>query len=145
MRSPSPAPRSASRRASFPGSPVGPLESFLAAAGGWLAFAFVASLWKRVRGIDALGQGDWKMAAMLGSFLGWEKLLLNVLLASASGALVGVTAMITRRGGWQSKLPLGTFLGAAGIAMVLWGDALLVRYREISVSLAGALLGLFGG
>jgi prepilin signal peptidase PulO-like enzyme (type II secretory pathway) len=82
---------------------------------------------------------------MLGSFLGWEKLLLNVLAASASGALVGVAAMATRRGGWQSKLPLGTFLGVAGIAMVLWGDALLVRYRELSVSLAGAILGLFGG
>ena len=129
----------------LPGSPVGPLESLLAAAGGFFAFAFVAVVWKKLRGIDALGQGDWKMAAMLGSFLGWEKLLLNVLLASASGALVGVAAMVTRRGGWQSKLPLGTFLGVAGIAMVLWGDALLVRYRELSVSLAAALLGLFGG
>jgi len=136
--------------ASFlPGSPVGPLESALAAAGGWLAFAGVAFAWKKLRRIDALGQGDWKMAAMLGSFLGWERLLLTVLLASASGALVGIAAMVTRRGGWQSKLPLGTFLGVAGLAMVLWGDTLLVRYRELSVSLAEGLFaayrGLLGG
>jgi leader peptidase (prepilin peptidase)/N-methyltransferase len=133
----------------LPGSLVSPLESALAAAGGWLAFASVALVWKKLRGIDALGEGDWKMAAMLGSFLGWERLLLNVLLASASGALVGVAAMVTRRGGWQSRLPLGTFLGVAGIAMVLWGDAILVRYRELAVSLAEAVLtgyrGLFGG
>jgi len=136
--------------ASFlPGSPVVPLESALAAAGGWLAFAVVAFAWKKLRRIDALGEGDWKMAAMLGSFLGWERLLLNVLLASASGALVGAVALLTRRGGWRSKLPLGTFLGVAGIAMVLWGDTLLVRYRELSVSLADGLFaayrGLFGG
>jgi len=136
--------------ASFlPGSPVGPLESVLAAAGGWLAFASVALAWKKLRGVDALGEGDWKMAAMLGSFLGWERLLLTVLLASASGALVGVAAMATRRGGWQSRLPLGTFLGVAGIAMVLCGDAMLVRYRELAASLAEVLLaghrGLFGG
>jgi leader peptidase (prepilin peptidase)/N-methyltransferase len=136
--------------ASFlPGSAVRPLESALAAAGGWLAFAAVALAWKKLRHIDALGEGDWKMAAMLGSFLGGERLLLNVLLASASGAFVGVVAMLTRRGGWQSKLPLGTFLGVAGIAMVLWGDTILLRYRELSLSLAGALLagyeGLSGG
>ncbi len=57
--------------------------------------------------------------------------------------------MATRRGGWQSRLPLGTFLGVAGIAMVLFGDAMLVRYRELAASLAEALLaghrGLFGG
>jgi leader peptidase (prepilin peptidase)/N-methyltransferase len=136
--------------ASFlPGSPVVPLESALAAAGGYFAFAAVAFAWKKLRRIDALGEGDWKMAAMLGSFLGWERLLLTVLLASASGALVGVVAMITRRGGWQSKLPLGTFLGVAGIAMVLWGDTLLVRYRELSMSLGEGLFaayrGLLGG
>jgi len=129
----------------LPGSPVSPLESAVAAAGGWLAFAFVALAWKRLRGIDALGEGDWKMAALLGSFLGAERLMLNVLLASASGALVGITALLTRRGGWQSKLPLGTFLGVAGIVMVLWGDAILLRYRELSLSLAGALVALLPG
>ena len=129
----------------LPGSPVSPLESAVAAAGGWLAFAFVALAWKRLRGIDALGEGDWKMAALLGSFLGGERLLLTVLLASASGALVGVLAMLTRRGGWQSKLPLGTFLGVAGIVMALGGDAILLRYRELSLSLAGALVALLPG
>ena len=121
---------------SLPGSPVSPLEAGLAAAGGWLAFALVALLWKKLRGIDALGEGDWKMAAMLGTFFGWERLLLTVLLASASGALVGVLALVSRRGGWRSTLPLGTFLGLAGIVMVFFGDAILDGYRELAVSFA---------
>ena len=131
----------------LPGSPVRPLEAGLAAAGGWLAFALVALAWKKLRHIDALGEGDWKMAAMLGAFFGWERLLLTVLLASASGALVGVLALVSRTGSWRSKLPLGTFLGLAGIVMVFFGDAILVGYRELAVSFADALLarGLLGG
>ena len=131
----------------LPGSPVRPLEAGLAAAGGWLAFALVALAWKKLRHIDALGEGDWKMAAMLGAFFGWERLLLTVLLASASGALVGVVALVSRTGGWRSKLPLGTFLGLAGIVMVFFGDAILVGYRELALSFADALLarGLLGG
>jgi leader peptidase (prepilin peptidase)/N-methyltransferase len=131
----------------LPGSPVRPLEAGLAAAGGWLAFALVALLWKKLRHIDALGEGDWKMAAMLGTFFGWERLLLTVLLASASGALVGVLALVSRMGGWRSRLPLGTFLGLAGIVMVFFGDAILDGYRELAVSFADALLagGPLGG
>ena len=131
----------------LPGSPVRPLEAGLAAAGGWLAFALVAVAWKKLRHIDALGEGDWKMAAMLGAMFGWERLLLTVLLASASGALVGVLAIVSRRGGWRSKLPLGTFLGLAGIVMALFGDTILVRYRELAVSFADRIVarGLLGG
>jgi leader peptidase (prepilin peptidase)/N-methyltransferase len=115
----------------LPGSPVGPLESALAAAGGYLAFAALAWAWRRLRGIEALGEGDWKMAAMLGAFLGWEPLLLVILVASAAGALVGVGAILARRGGWQSRLPFGSFLGAAAILVVLLGDRLLAAYRGL--------------
>jgi leader peptidase (prepilin peptidase)/N-methyltransferase len=131
----------------LPGSPVRPLEAALAAAAGWLAFALVAFTWKQLRHIDALGEGDWKMSAMLGAMFGWERLLLTVLLASASGAVVGVLVIVFRAGGWRSKLPLGTFLGLAAIVMAFFGDAILVRYRELAVSLADWLVarGLFGG
>jgi leader peptidase (prepilin peptidase)/N-methyltransferase len=133
--------------ASFlPGSPVRPQEAALAAAGGWIGCALVALAWKKLRHVDALGEGDWKMTAMLGAFLGWERLLLNVLLASASGAVVGIGAILLGRGGMKSRLPLGTFLGGAGMLMVLFGDELLVRYREASLSLAQAVFRvLFGG
>jgi leader peptidase (prepilin peptidase) / N-methyltransferase len=116
--------------ASFlPGSPVRPLGAFLAAAGGWLAFAGVAKAYERARGIEGLGQGDWKMAALLGAFLGWPSLLLTVLLASVAGTLVGLGAIALRGRDMRYALPLGTFLGAAGVAVVFFGDAILTWYR----------------
>jgi leader peptidase (prepilin peptidase)/N-methyltransferase len=118
--------------ASFlPGSPVRPLGALLAAAGGWLAFAAVAKAYQRLRGVEGLGQGDWKMAAMLGAFLGWPPMLLTVLLASVAGTLVGLGAVALRGRDMRYALPLGTFLGAAGIVTVFFGDAMLAWYRGV--------------
>jgi len=121
--------------ASFlPGSGVSPLGAAAAAAGGWLAFAAVAMAYERVRGIEGLGQGDWKMAAMLGAFLGWQGMLLAVLLASVAGTVVGLGAVALRGRDMRHALPLGTFLAGCGIAVVFFGDTVLAWYR-----------GLFGG
>jgi leader peptidase (prepilin peptidase) / N-methyltransferase len=113
----------------LPGDPS-PLTAFLSAAGGYLAFMLVAVSWRALRGIEALGQGDWKLAAMLGAFLGGQKLLLIVLLASFSGTLVGL-AVVARGGGtFKHRLPLGTFLGAAAIAVIFVGDPIIQWYRS---------------
>jgi leader peptidase (prepilin peptidase)/N-methyltransferase len=119
----------------LPDWPVKPLEALAAALGGYLGMLLVGKGYERLRGIEGLGQGDWKMAAMLGAFLGWQALLLTVLLASLAGTLVGLGALL--RGtpeGLRTKLPLGTFLGAAGVATVFVGQPLLRWY--------GALLGV---
>src|SRR6185436_14844219 len=117
--------------ASFLPGPPTVLGALAAAAGGYLALAAVALTWKRFRHVDALGQGDWKMTAMLGAFLGWQGMLLTVFLASVLGTLVGVGLMMFAGRTSQHKLPLGTFLGLAGIAVVFVGDPLLAWYRGL--------------
>jgi leader peptidase (prepilin peptidase)/N-methyltransferase len=107
------------------------LASLGAAAGGYLGFLLVAESYRWLRGVEGLGQGDWKMAAMIGAFLGWQKLLLTVFLAAFSGALVGVTLMAVRRGDGRTELPLGTFLGLAGLAALFVGDPLVAWYRAV--------------
>jgi leader peptidase (prepilin peptidase)/N-methyltransferase len=118
----------------LPGWPIGPLAAAGASAGGYLAFAALAWAYRRTRGVEGLGQGDWKMAALLGAFLGWQKLLLTVLLASVAGTAVGLAAIAARGRDMRYALPLGTFLGAAGIVVAFEGDTLVAWYR-----------GLFGG
>ena len=118
--------------ASFlPGSPVTPLAAVAAAAGGYLALFAVSALYKKTRGIEGLGQGDWKMLAMLGAFLGWERMLLTLLLATLVGSIVGLSLMVLRGVSSQHALPLGTFLGLAGIAVTFMGDAFLAWYRGL--------------
>jgi leader peptidase (prepilin peptidase) / N-methyltransferase len=114
----------------LPGPPTA-LGALLAAAGGYLALMLIALAWKRLRSVDALGQGDWKMTAMLGAFLGWQGMLLTVFLASVMGTLVGVALMLFAGRTREHKLPLGTFLGVAGIAVVFVGEPLLAWYRGL--------------
>jgi leader peptidase (prepilin peptidase)/N-methyltransferase len=110
--------------------PVALLTAALSAAGGYLALAILGLSWGSLRGMEGFGQGDWKMVAMLGAFLGAKALLLTVLIASFVGSLVGVVLIRLERGGWQSKLPLGTFLSLAGILVLFVGDGALAWYSR---------------
>jgi len=118
--------------ASFlPAWPVSPAESLASAAAGYGVLALVALTWRRLRGIEALGQGDWKMVAMLGAFLGWQAMLLTVLLATTGGTVVGVSLMVFYGQSSRARLPLGTFLGWAGIVVVFLGRPLLDWYQGL--------------
>ena len=112
----------------LPDSPLTPLASAGAAAGGYLALAVVAEAYRRTRGMEGLGQGDWKMVAMLGAFLGWERMLLAVFLATLAGTVVGLALIGWRGRTLRHALPLGSFLGAAGIVTVFAGQPLLDWY-----------------
>lgn len=113
----------------MPGHPS-PLEAALSAAGGYLAFGAVALTYRKTRGVEGLGRGDWKMAAMLGAFLGWQALLLTVFMAALAGTVVGAGLMLAGRSS-RHALPLGTFLAAAGMATLFVGPPILAWYGNL--------------
>ena len=96
----------------------------------WGAFAGYATLWllaytyKRLRRVEGMGEGDFKLLAGLGALLGWQQLPSIVLLASAVGAVVGI-AMIAF-GGHKREVPIpfGPYLVGGGIAAMFFGPAL---------------------
>jgi leader peptidase (prepilin peptidase)/N-methyltransferase len=103
-------------------------EAPLAAAAGYAVFAAVAAAGRRYYGQEALGQGDWKLAAMLGAFLGFRGLFLTVFLASFAGASVGLLLIAARKATRTTAVPFGTFLGLAGIAVAVAGGRLWSWY-----------------
>jgi leader peptidase (prepilin peptidase)/N-methyltransferase len=107
------------------------LRHGLAAAAGYLVFAAIAKAYEGGRGIEGLGQGDWKLAAMLGAFLGWQGLLLVVLAASVAGTMVGLVLMAAAGRTAQHRLPFGTFLGLAGIGAVFFAEPVLRWYAGL--------------
>ena len=90
-------------------------------AGGLLAIALA---YKLVRKIEGMGLGDVKMMAMLGAVLGWEPLLPLLVLASLTGALVGIVVAFKSGKGMQVALPFGVFLGLAFLAVLFFGNDL---------------------
>jgi leader peptidase (prepilin peptidase) / N-methyltransferase len=75
------------------------------AALGYGAFRGFAWAYRRLRGREGLGQGDAKLLAAAGAWLGWEALPVVLLLAALVGlALAGALAL--RRGGLDPGAPL---------------------------------------
>ena len=109
-------------------APPGPTDSLLGIlAGGGVLYAIAAGYYL-LRKEEGMGMGDVKMLAMIGAFLGWRAVLLTLVLASFSGAVIGVTLMATQRGTLRYALPFGTFLSVGALIAMLAGDAMLAWY-----------------
>jgi leader peptidase (prepilin peptidase)/N-methyltransferase len=98
-----------------------------AAAGGGVLYAIAAGYYY-LRHEDGLGMGDVKMLAMIGAFLGWQLMLLTLVLASLSGALVGVALIVSQRGSMKYALPFGTFLAVGAVVAMLAGQPMVDWY-----------------
>ncbi len=99
-------------------------------AGGGSLWA-IGELWKRLRGIDAMGLGDVKMMFGVGAFLGWRLTLISIFIGAFTGAIGGVLVMIKdREKGMQAQIPFGIFLGIGSLVSMLFGDQLLTWYVD---------------
>ena len=101
------------------------LESVTGAMVGGGILLAIALAYKLLRKIEGMGLGDVKMMAMLGAVMGWESLLPILMLASMTGAIIGVALAVRSRQGMQLALPFGVFLGLAALVVLFFGRALL--------------------
>ncbi|HVQ29982.1 MAG TPA: prepilin peptidase [Vicinamibacteria bacterium] len=106
-------------------------EAAAAAALGYLLMAMVAKAAARYYGQEALGEGDWKMAAMLGALFGWQGMLLSLFVGTLGGALIGLLLVALGRGTRRMKIPLGTFLALGGLVVIFAGAPVLAWYRGL--------------
>jgi leader peptidase (prepilin peptidase) / N-methyltransferase len=97
-------------------------ERALGAAVGYIALRLLGSVYARLRGREGLGQGDAKLLAAAGAWLG-ALALPQVILIAAVSALI--TAAALRLSGMplraHSALPFGPFLALAIWALWLFG------------------------
>jgi len=75
-----------------------------------------------------MGNGDFKLLAAIGAWLGWQILPVTILLASVVGAVVGIVLMILTRKNRDLQIPFGPYLAAAGVIALLWGKNLTQAY-----------------
>lgn len=104
----------------------------------WGAMAGYLSLWsvywgfKLLTGKEGMGYGDFKLLAALGAWMGWQSILMIILLSSLVGAVVGTILLIRSKKGRDTAIPFGPYLAAAGWIAMLWGEPLLGLYLDIS-------------
>lgn len=106
-------------------------SSLLGAIGGYGVLWTVFIAFKLVTGKEGMGHGDFKLLAMLGAWLGWQSLLLIVLLSSVLGAIVGISLIIFARHGRHIPIPFGPYLAFAGWIAMLWGPEIMHIYLNL--------------
>ncbi|GIW52430.1 MAG: type 4 prepilin-like proteins leader peptide-processing enzyme [Gemmatimonadales bacterium] len=99
-------------------------QAILGAGVGFGLLYFIAWAGERVFKEEAMGGGDIKMMAMVGSYIGWQGVLLTLFGGALLGTLVFVPLSLKRR----RLVPFGVFLAAAAAFSFVWKDALLGWY-----------------
>jgi len=117
--------------------PVWVTSLFGAIIGGFIgggSLWLVGEIWKRLRGVDAMGLGDVKMMFGIGALFGWQLTLLSIFLGAFSGAIIGVF-LISRQTDkdMQTQIPFGIFLGIGSIISLLFGEQLIKWYFSMFV------------
>lgn len=94
----------------------------------------VGEIWKRLRGVDAMGLGDVKMMFAVGALLGWRLTLLSIFLGAFSGAVIGIFIISRQKEkDMQTQIPFGIFLGIGSIISLLFGEHLIKWYFDTFV------------
>lgn len=81
-----------------------------------------------------MGGGDVKLIAMIGAFVGWQAVLVTIILSACCGAGSGLTLILLGLKGRRDPVPFGPFLAIGGITAMLWGEALLGWYGRWTLS-----------
>ena len=104
----------------------------VAAVAGGVIFWFIGWLVSKKAGREALGGGDVKFAFVSGLFLGWEKLLVMMIVASVSGSIILMILNGKNKENENEKdYPFAPFLTAGFAIAVLFGEALISAYLHL--------------
>jgi leader peptidase (prepilin peptidase)/N-methyltransferase len=94
----------------------------------------VGAVWKKLRGVDAMGLGDVKMMFAVGAILGWRLTLLSIFLGAFSGAVIGIVVISRQKDkDLQTQIPFGIFLGIGSILALLFGEQMIRWYFQTFV------------
>lgn len=77
-----------------------------------------------------LGLGDVILGLFIGFSLGWPYVIIAVMFAYWLGAATAVGLLLTKKRGWKSQMPFGTFLTLATVIVFVWGEAILNWYLK---------------
>jgi leader peptidase (prepilin peptidase)/N-methyltransferase len=115
----------------FRDGPAGVVTAVIGAAVGFGLLFAVGWVGGKVLGKEAMGGGDIKMMAMVGSFVGWKGVLLTIFGGALLGTVIFVPLSLLRKD--KPLVPFGVFLAGAAAITFVFGDALIDWYMGFVV------------
>jgi len=126
-------------RVVYPGIVVAFAFSFLWPELGWHELGVVSSLIGGAIGFmlmllplivypQGMGEGDVKLALMVGLMTGFPEVFIALLLSILAGGLVAALLLILRVKKRTEPIPFGPFLATTAMVTLLWGEEIYQRY-----------------
>jgi leader peptidase (prepilin peptidase)/N-methyltransferase len=109
-------------------APVTPSAAIFGAITGYLVLWSLYWIFKLLMNKEGMGYGDFKLFAAFGAWFGWKMLLPIMLCASLVGSVVGIYVLRQQKKGFDTQIPFGPYLAAAGWLFMLIGHASVDRY-----------------
>ena len=105
---------------------VSPTQSIWGLLLGFLSLWVVVKIFYLITKKHGMGQGDFKLLAVLGAWLGPTMLPLIILLSSLLGSIVGIILM--KKQGESRPFAFGPYIAIAGIIALLYGPDVVNWY-----------------
>jgi len=105
---------------------VSPTQSIWGLLFGFLSLWIVVKVFYLITKKHGMGQGDFKLLAVLGAWLGPMMLPLIILLSSLLGSVIGIILM--KQQGESKPFAFGPYIAVAGIVALLYGSDIVNWY-----------------
>ena len=121
---------------SFVPGGIGIVQSGIGLLVGGVALYLIALLGDWLFKKESMGGGDIKLAAMLGSFLGWQKVLFVFMASAVVGLVASIAIMIVSSRVRETRMiPFGPFIAIAAFVAIAWGDQIITYYVDNFLSI----------
>lgn len=108
------------------------IGAFFGALLGGGSLWLIGAIWKKLRGVDAMGLGDVKMMFGVGALLGWKLTFLAIFIGAFTGAVAGIAFIASQKEkDLQAQIPFGIFLGIGSVVAMLFGDPFIDWYLSM--------------
>jgi prepilin signal peptidase PulO-like enzyme (type II secretory pathway) len=94
------------------------------AVSGFFFFQFIVSKGRWI------GGGDVRLGVLMGVWLGWPVVVVALVMAYVSGALVGLFLVTCKKKTLASSTPFGTYLAMGTFICMIWGQDIVQWYAQ---------------
>ena len=112
--------------------PITPLESLFGALFGYSFLWITATLFYLVTKKEGIGEGDFELLALIGSFTGVFGAWLSLSIGSIFGSSISVAYLLITKKDSQTKIPFGPFLALGAIVFVLYNQMITTLMNQIA-------------
>jgi leader peptidase (prepilin peptidase)/N-methyltransferase len=107
------------------------VDSILGAIFGYMFFWIIQNLAKLFTTKEIIGQGDFKLLAAVGAWLGWQSLLFVILTSSILALIVSGVLILIKHINRRAAIPYGTFISIAAWVYLVMGVDLSTFYYSL--------------